>query len=39
MIYPVTAYEHLSEFLDSDRTLRSDTLDRLVLVLGAKLVA
>lgn len=30
---------HLSEFLAGDRTLRSDVLDRLVLVLGAKLVA
>jgi hypothetical protein len=29
---------HLSEFLAGDRTLRSDVLDRLVLVLGARLV-
>jgi hypothetical protein len=29
---------HLSEFLAGDRTLRSDVLDRLVSVLGAKLV-
>jgi len=29
---------HLSEFLAGDRTLRSDVLDRLVAVLGARLV-
>lgn len=29
---------HLSEFLAGDRTLRSDVLDRLVSVLGARLV-
>jgi hypothetical protein len=29
---------HLSEFLAGDRTLRSDGLDRLVSVLGARLV-
>jgi alkylhydroperoxidase/carboxymuconolactone decarboxylase family protein YurZ len=29
---------HLSEFLTGDRTLRSDVLDRLVSVLGARLV-
>lgn len=30
---------HSSEFLAGDRTLRSDVLDRLVSVLGARLVA
>ena len=29
---------HLSEFLAGDRALRSDVLDRLVSVLGARLV-